>query len=260
MLIKILLALSILGSGAAIFFAKKHIEPKILGLNVEIRDLGKTLGDEKDEHKKTTEVLESTELLRATLAQDKSVLERELADEKQLRELAENAKRQAKSSEQSALQKANSIKLMNDGFWDLNKDLKLTPAKIRSEHKELPKVKSELSTIKEENKILLDAVNKAQGLYEITINPNMVAMQPSGIRGRVVGVDPKWRFVILNIGSSHGVRHGGELSVTRGGRFIGRLKVSSVESAHSIANMMDDYDADEDGVQEGDEVVAPNRP
>ena len=94
--------------------------------------------------------------------------------------------------------------------------------------------------------------------YDSAINPNRSVVQPIGIRGKVVAVDPKWKFVILDVGSNHGVRSDGELTVTRSGRYIARIKVSTVETVHSIANVIDDFDGDKEGIQEGDEVVAPN--
>jgi hypothetical protein len=260
MWIKIFLTLSIIGSGLAIFFAEKQIKPKILGLNENIAQLDSTLKTEKGEHKKTSDELESTKLARDTLQAQKQGLERDLADEKKLRSQAEATTKQALSKERSARDEADRVKQMNQEFWELNKQLGLTPPQIRTEHKELPSVKGELATIKDENKILMSQFTKLEGEYAILRNPDKKVVQPIGIRGKVVAVDPKWRFVILNIGSNHGVRKAGELTVSRSGRYVARLKVSSVETAHSIANVMDDYDADEDGVQEGDEVVAPNQP
>lgn len=260
MWIKIFLTLSIIGSGLAIFFAEKQIKPKILGLNEEIVQLDTTLKKEKDEHAKTSNELEETKLARDTLAAEKANLEQNLADEKRLRAQAEQNAKQAAAKERSARQEAERVKAMNQEFWELNQKFGLTPAKIRAEHTELPKVKSELATIKEENDVLMSQFKKLEGRYRSLRNPNAKPEQPAGIRGKVVAVDPKWRFVILNIGSNHGVETGGELTVTREGRYIARLRVSTVETAHSIANVMDEYEADEEGVQEGDEVIAPNQP
>lgn len=260
MWIKIFLTLSIIGSGLAIFFAEKQIKPKILGLNDDIQQLDTTLKKEKDDHAKTSTELDETKLARDTLAAQKAGLERDLADEKKLRVQAENTAKQAQAKERSARQEADRVKSMNQEFWDLNQKLGLTPAKIRAEHTELPKVKGELATIKDENDVLMSQFKRLESRYEGLRNPEGKPAQPAGIRGKVVAVDPKWRFVILNIGSNHGVLGGGELTVTRSGRYIARLRVSTVETAHCIANVMDEYDADDDGVQEGDEVIAPNQP
>lgn len=258
MWIKILLALSIVGSGLAIFFAKKQIEPKILGLNQNVATLDANLKKEKSEHTDTQGKLDDMTLQRDTLRAEKSNLEQSLADEQKRRAQAESIANQAKQAQQKAEGEAARTKKMNEDFWALNKDLKLTPSKIRTEHKELPLVKGELATIKSENKILMSQYTKLEGEYDALKNPLKKVLQPVGLKGRVVAVDPKWKFVILSIGANHGVRKNGELTVSREGRYIARLKVSSVEAGHSIANVMDDFDS-EDVIQEGDEVVAPNQ-
>lgn len=258
MWIKIIMFISILGSAAAIFVAEKQIKPKILDLKADLAEEEQKLVTEKAEHKKTTDDRNTIRDERDDLRAQKDQLTRNLQDEKALRQQAEAESKRAKQSEQRAITEAENVKDMNKQFWDLKSKFNLTPAKIASEHKELPKVKTELSTIKSENGILMSQFTQLKDKYDQVINPNRRVIQPVGIRGKVVAVDPKWKFVILNIGSNHGVRGDGELTVTRNGRYIARIKVSTVETVHSIANVIDDFDADEEGIEEGDEVVAPN--
>lgn len=259
MWIKILLSISIIGSGLAIFLAEKQIRPKIVELNTTLEKTESDYSKEKKEHADTTDKLEQTTNQRDSLQAEKASLQEDLQDEKNKRSQAERISQAAKAAETKAKQETARIKAMNDEYWALNKQ-GLTPQKIVAEHKELPLVKGELATIKDENGILISQFTKIKDEYEVLKNPLKKVLQPVGIRGRIVAVDPRWKFVILNVGSNHGVRKNGELTVSREGRFIARLKVSSVEAGHSIANVMDAYDADEDGPEEGDEVVAPNQP
>lgn len=61
---------------------------------------------------------------------------------------------------------------------------------------------------------------------------------PEGLSGKITAVDPKWDFVVLNIGAKAGVQNGGEMTVSRAGKLIGRVKITKVEANHSIGNML----------------------
>lgn len=258
MWIKLLMFVSILGSAAAIFVAEKQIKPKILDLKADLASEEKKFADEKAEHKKTTDDRDAIQKERDDFRAEANDLDRKLKDQIQISQQAKAAEKKAQASEQRALAEAKSVKDMNKQYWALKDDFNLTPKKIIAEHKELTKVKGELGTIKSENGVLISQFNRLKERYDSAINPNRSVVQPIGIRGKVVAVDPKWKFVILDVGSNHGVRSDGELTVTRSGRYIARIKVSTVETVHSIANVIDDFDGDKEGIQEGDEVVAPN--
>jgi len=76
---------------------------------------------------------------------------------------------------------------------------------------------------------------------------------PVGLKGKVLVADPKWEFVVLNIGEKDGVLERGELLVSRNGRLVGRVKIQSVQKDRSIANIMNGWNLSE--VLEGDTVI-----
>jgi hypothetical protein len=77
---------------------------------------------------------------------------------------------------------------------------------------------------------------------------------PEGLRGNVVAVDPKYDFVVVNVGEEHGVVNRGELLVNREGRLVGKLTIVDVQGNRSIANVVPGWgDGD---VMEGDLVVS----
>jgi len=72
------------------------------------------------------------------------------------------------------------------------------------------------------------------------------------LKGKIVVVDPKWDFVVLNIGEDQGVLPDGELLVSRDGKLVAKVVVRTVEKGRSIANIVPGWKLGE--VIEGDEV------
>jgi hypothetical protein len=72
------------------------------------------------------------------------------------------------------------------------------------------------------------------------------------LKGSVLVVDPKWNFVVLDLGEDTGIRHRGVLMVTRGGKLIAKVRVSRVESDRSIADVLPGWKLAE--LREGDQV------
>jgi hypothetical protein len=76
---------------------------------------------------------------------------------------------------------------------------------------------------------------------------------PDGLKGSIVQVDPKYEFVVLNIGENQGVKRRGEMLINRNGRLIGKVQIVSVLPDKSVANLMPAWKQDEPF--EGDEVL-----
>jgi hypothetical protein len=76
---------------------------------------------------------------------------------------------------------------------------------------------------------------------------------PAGLKGVVMAVDPKYDFVVLNIGDDQGVKERGEMMVERKGRLLGKVKISSVEKNRSVASIMPEWKKGQ--IMEGDQVI-----
>jgi hypothetical protein len=72
------------------------------------------------------------------------------------------------------------------------------------------------------------------------------------LKGKIMAVDPKWDFVVLNIGDDQGVKENSELLVSRDGKLVAKVIVSKLEKNRSIANLVPGWKLGE--VIEGDEV------
>ncbi len=105
-------------------------------------------------------------------------------------------------------------------------------------------------------RIALDRMHKIQALTnELAIykTPDYVVPLPAGLHGKVIVTDPKWNFVVLNVGQDQGVLEYGELLVNRDGRLVAKVKVRSVQKDRCIANVMPGWQLGE--VMEGDEAI-----
>lgn len=76
---------------------------------------------------------------------------------------------------------------------------------------------------------------------------------PAGLKGEIMAVDPKWDFVVVNVGENQGVLQNGELLVSRDGKLVAKVIVRSVQKDRSIANLVPGWKLGD--VFEGDEVI-----
>lgn len=79
---------------------------------------------------------------------------------------------------------------------------------------------------------------------------------PKEVRGKVLVVDPKWDFLVLDVGSRHNVPKNGVLLVSRNGELVAKVRVAEVQDGRSIANIMPGWKIKD--VTEGDVVVPYN--
>lgn len=76
-----------------------------------------------------------------------------------------------------------------------------------------------------------------------------------GVRGTVLAVNQAYNFVVLNLGGRQGVEPNTEMLVLRGGTLIGKIRVSSVEPATAIGDIITHTLARGVQVQPGDVVI-----
>jgi hypothetical protein len=77
------------------------------------------------------------------------------------------------------------------------------------------------------------------------------------LEGQVLAVNQGWNFVVLSIGDHQGVAMNSQLIVKRGDSMVAKVRVSSVEPATSIADIIPGSLARGTRVQAGDRVIYP---
>ncbi len=117
----------------------------------------------------------------------------------------------------------------------------------------LKTVTEDRDSLQGENKVLNGKINDLKAKLAELTDPDYAGpdMTP-GLRGKVLVADPKFDFVVLDIGSKQSVVQYGRFLVSRNGKLIAKLKVQQVQQDRSIANVMPGWNISE--IQEGDEV------
>ena len=104
-----------------------------------------------------------------------------------------------------------------------------------------------------ENKLLGKNLAKTTAALERYTNKEKPVYLRADLKGKVLVADPKWNFVVLNVGEDQGVLEFGELLVNRNGRLVAKIVVRSVQKDRSIANVMPGWELGQ--VMEGDLVI-----
>jgi len=76
---------------------------------------------------------------------------------------------------------------------------------------------------------------------------------PVGLKGRVLIVDPKWSFVVLDVGEKQGAVKNGVLMISRKTKLVAKVRIMSLQPERSIANILPGWNLAE--VMEGDQVL-----
>ena len=206
---------------------------------------------EAAEHAKTRATLKKTqgelESTKQTLAQTKSDLDAETAkaddlDKKNNDLTAELDKTRA--DRDSAQQELEQWHLIPGG---------LKPSQVKDVIDELAKTRKARDVMATENKLLLADRNELQRELDTLVGTDRPVILPAGLKGTIVAVDPKYAFVVLDIGRDQGAKERGEMLVNKDGRFLGKVRIISVQKDRCVANILPDWQRGD--IEEGDEVL-----
>jgi len=117
----------------------------------------------------------------------------------------------------------------------------------------LKKAQGTIEAINQEKLVMNRTIDRLRGELAELIGTNVVVTEPATLRGKILVVDPKWDFVVLNVGDDQNLKENGELLVSRDGKLVAKIIVRSIQKDRSIANIMPGWKLGE--VIEGDEVT-----
>jgi uncharacterized protein (DUF3084 family) len=249
MLIRISLIVAIVAALAAGALNVFEIRDKIDGLITE-RD-----GFHTERDQARTELASTRQELSKT-KDDLSQTQQQLADtQTQLTNAVLTATTQQKRADDLADKLAKTSQERDDAQNQLAafKATGLTPDQVGGLNKTLKFTQNELAAVQEENGVLQRTVNRLSTQLAELIGTNYVVTLRADLKGQIIAVDPKWNFVVLNIGGDQGVLNDGEMLVSRDGKLVAKVIVRSVQKDRSIANIVPGWQLGD--VIEGDQVT-----
>jgi cell shape-determining protein MreC len=130
----------------------------------------------------------------------------------------------------------------------------MSPEQVANAAKQIKTLEDSVTAMNEENALL---GRRIKSLQKYLPGEVCTIHLPPDLSTKVLAVDPKWHFVVLDAGEDQGVFEHGELLVSRGGKLVGKVRVSRVEKNRCVANVMEGWDLAE--LMEGDRAIpAPN--
>jgi myosin heavy subunit len=249
MMFRIFLAIAILAglaAGAVTFFKVQDI---IVTTRAERDDWHKKDTDEIAAHTKTKATLKTTQAKLDTtekeLAQTKSDLDSANTH------IAELDKKQTELT--AKLDKTTGERDDAQQKLEAWRILGLQPDEVKAMIADLEKTRKAKEALIGENKLLLAKVNEWEKRWNDFFLSDTDVLLPEGLRGKIIDVDPKYDFVVLDIGEDQGAKERGVMMVNHDGKLLGKVRIKTVYKDRSIANILPDWKRGE--INEGDEVL-----
>lgn len=253
MLLRISLIVAILAALAAGTLNIIQVRTKITTLITQRDDFHTQLNQTQDQLAKTTKDLNKTKA-------DLTATQQQLADAITARKKAEEtAAAQQKRADDLTEKLAKATADLNEtsGQLEAYKSSGLSAAEVAKLTKQLKDAQDAIAIANSENVIMSRTIARLKNELNKFIGTDYVVKLRPDLKGKVIVVDPKWDFVVLNIGEDQGVLQDGELLVSRDGKLVAKVIVRTVERNRSIANIIPGWKIGD--VYEGD-MVTPAHP
>jgi len=249
-MLRISLILAILAGlgviGVSQFLVKPHLEQIIAERNDEreqkIKQTARANKAEKSLKETTEKLADTTKKLETTttqLAAANRKIEEQTANLARLQSDLDRTKADLNTAEQIVAQ------------WNA---IGVTPDQVKQLVDRERKQREEIAALEEEKKIISRQLTKTKAeLDSYKQGDEAVVELPAGLKGNILVVDPKWNFVVLDIGEKQGVLPKGVMMVSRNSKLVAKVKIVNVQAERSIANIMPGWKLGE--VLEGDQVL-----
>jgi len=201
----------------------------------ELTSTKSTLAKTEKELNQTKETLVMTQQER-----DKAVAEADI----QIKKATDLAEKLAKTTDERNTAQANLAAYVATGYQ---------PEQISALGKQINKLQDTLEALQQEKQVLQYAYEKTKTELEFITGKIQYVTLPADLKGKILVADPKWEFVVLDVGQEQGAKVRGELLVSRDGRLVAKVIISDVQKGRCIANVMPGWKLTD--VLEGDQVI-----
>jgi len=250
MLLRISLILAILVGAGTIFVTQKMAREHFTAIrdvrdeNIKGRATEKNRAEKSErEHTATKQVLTQTKDTLTKTEEELNGKKQELATTQDA--LAKNKADLAKAIDDRKAAQAELAKWTATGY---------TPEGIKTLADNLKKTQDDVAALEDEKKILNRNISVLDNRLKLILGEDeYVVKLPPDTKGTVLTVDPKWNFVVLDLGSDKGMLEGGVLMVHRNSKLVGKVRIKEVMANRSVANLMSGWKLGD--IEEGDQVL-----
>jgi hypothetical protein len=250
MLRRILTVLAILACVGVVVVSQTKLRDHIQGI-IDQRKAEETRANKAETSlRNTSTTLKNTSNTLVSVRVDLSSTSNELVTTKTSLETVTGARDKALADLEKA-KEAEKTARQDLSKWDA---VGMKPEQVKALQADFGKATNTVAALQEETRMLVRRVARLTNELNKYIDPdNAVVDMPKGLKGNIMIVDPKWEFVVLDIGEKQGVVKDGIMLVHRDHKLVGKVKITSVLVDRSIANVMPGSKLEE--IREGDGVL-----
>jgi hypothetical protein len=222
----------------------------------DMKDTKQSLADTQERLQTTENSLQASKRKETAATKAADEARRDLETTKEtLLETAARADQQQKRADENWTKLEDTTRKLNDAQAELARWLafNMTPQQIKDTIDQNKKLVADMGALNQENVVLDREVGRLRNELAKYQGEKVKVELPQGLKGQIVAVDPKYDFVVLNIGQDDGVLERGEMLVNRAGKLVAKVRIMSVQAKRSVANVLPEWKQAD--VVEGDQVV-----
>lgn len=238
MLLRISLIVAILASIGSLLVSHMQLSKKIAGLESTLSSTQAQLSQTQGELRQAQGDLQTANDLAEQTQRNLDQTNQRLAD---MTNRASQQQARADTAERSLNETRTELTASQRDLaaW---RALDIPVDEVRNRLQDLINLNNAFVALQDENGLLLRRGNELQtrlDIYEKELVPPPPPMP--GVKGQVVAVDPKWDFVVLDVGGRAGALKRGEMLINRGGRLVAKIRITRVEEDYCFANVLPEW-------------------